>query len=94
MASAGCGRRVQPPPHAVERGGIKDDQYYTGDPLSPGWASKAGSRRLTRAEAKGLVTIPVLSVSYADASALFDALGPKHPATVSGRRKLSTILFS
>jgi putative thioredoxin len=24
----------------------------------------------------------------------FDALGPQHPATVSGRRKLSTILFS
>jgi putative thioredoxin len=24
----------------------------------------------------------------------FDALGPKHPATVSGRRKLSTLLFS
>jgi N-acetylated-alpha-linked acidic dipeptidase len=69
------------PPHAVERGGIKDDQYYTGDPLSPGWASKAGSRRLTRAEAKGLVTIPVLSISYADASALFDALeGPVVPS--------------
>jgi putative thioredoxin len=25
---------------------------------------------------------------------LFDALGPQHPATVSGRRKLSTVLFS
>ena len=24
----------------------------------------------------------------------FDALGPQHPATVSGRRKLATILFS
>ena len=24
----------------------------------------------------------------------FDALGPQHPATVSGRRKLSTVLFS
>lgn len=69
------------PPHAVERGGIKDDQYYTGDPLSPGWASKPGGRRLTRAEAKGLVTIPVLSISYADASALFDALeGPVVPS--------------
>lgn len=69
------------PPHAVERGGIKDDQYYTGDPLSPGWASKPGSPRLTRAEAKGLVTIPVLSISYADASALFDVLeGPVVPS--------------
>jgi putative thioredoxin len=25
---------------------------------------------------------------------IFDALGPQHPATVSGRRKLSTVLFS
>ena len=24
----------------------------------------------------------------------FEALGPRHPATVSGRRKLSTVLFS
>ena len=24
----------------------------------------------------------------------FDALGPKHPATVKGRRMLSTVLFS
>jgi len=69
------------PPHAVERGGIKDDQFYTGDPLSPGWASKPGTRRLTRAEAQGLVTIPVLSISYADASALFDVLeGPLVPS--------------
>jgi len=69
------------PPHAVERGGIKDDQYYTGDPLSPGWASKAGTRRLALAEAQGLVTIPVLSISYADASALLEALeGPVVPS--------------
>jgi putative thioredoxin len=25
---------------------------------------------------------------------LFDALGPNHPATVAGRRKLSAVLFS
>jgi putative thioredoxin len=24
----------------------------------------------------------------------FEALGPKHPATISGRRKLSAVLFS
>ena len=69
------------PRNAVERGGIRDDQFYAGDPLSPGWASKPGSRRLTRAEAKGLVTIPVMSISYADASALFDVLeGPVAPS--------------
>lgn len=69
------------PPHAVERGGIKDDQFHTGDPLSPGWASRPGARRLTRAEAQGLVTIPVLSISYADASELFERLeGPVVPS--------------
>ncbi|MBL8959811.1 MAG: M28 family peptidase [Gemmatimonadetes bacterium] len=68
------------PPHAVERGGIRDDQFYTGDPLSPGWASKPGSRRLRREEAQGLVTIPVLSISYADASVLLDRMeGPVVP---------------
>lgn len=69
------------PPHSVERGGIRDDEFYVGDPLSPGWASKPGSRRLTREEAKGLVSIPVLSISYADASALLEALeGPVVPS--------------
>ena len=69
------------PPHAVERGGVRDDSKYTGDPLSPGWAAKAGSKRLPLAEAAGLPTIPVMSISYADASRLFDALeGPVVPS--------------
>jgi N-acetylated-alpha-linked acidic dipeptidase len=68
------------PPHAVERGGIRDDQFHTGDILTPGWAAKPGARRLALADATGLPTIPVMSISYADASRLFDALeGPVVP---------------
>ncbi len=68
------------PPHAVERGGIRDDSHHAGDILSPGWAAKPGTRRLPLSEAAGLPTIPVLSISYADASRLFDALeGPVVP---------------
>ena len=33
-------------PQSVERGAIRDDEAYTGDPLSPGWASKPGAKRL------------------------------------------------
>jgi N-acetylated-alpha-linked acidic dipeptidase len=69
------------PPHAVERGAIRAELQGTGDPLTPGWAAKPGAKRLALNDpAVGLSTIPVLSISYADASALFDVLeGPVVP---------------
>ncbi|MEW5916425.1 MAG: M28 family peptidase [Gemmatimonadota bacterium] len=64
------------PEDAVQRGTAADyAAMYAGDPLSPGWASKNGSRRLTRAEAKSLPTIPVVPLSYGDARPLLEALG-------------------
>lgn len=63
------------PPNAVERGTVRSELQGAGDPLTPGWAAKPGARRLALDDpATGISTIPVLSVSYADASALFDAL--------------------
>ena len=68
------------PPDGVQRGSVMDMPVAVGDPLSPGWASEKGSRRLTRAEAKTLMKIPVLPISYADATPLLRTLeGPVAP---------------
>ena len=63
------------PPQGVQRGSVMDMPVHVGDPLSPGWASEPGSRRLTAAEAKTLMKIPVLPVSYEDARPLLEGLG-------------------
>ena len=63
------------PPHGVQRGSVMDMPLYPGDPLSPGWASEPGSRRLAIAEARSLATIPVLPISYGDAIPLLRSLG-------------------
>jgi N-acetylated-alpha-linked acidic dipeptidase len=59
----------------VQRGSVLDMALYPGDPLSPGWASEAGSRRLSMADAKSLPKIPVLPISYGDARPLLEQLG-------------------
>ena len=62
------------PPFAVQRGSVMDT-LYAGDPLTPGVAATATAKRLTRAEAKTLLKIPVLPMSYGDAAKLLSALG-------------------
>jgi len=63
------------PSDGVQRGSVLDMSLYPGDPLSPGWASEPGSKRLTREEAKTLLKIPVLPISWADAYPLLQQLG-------------------
>lgn len=63
------------PPHGVQRGSVMDMPLYVGDPLSPGWASEPGSKRLRIEEAATLMKIPVLPMSYDDATALLRELG-------------------
>ncbi len=63
------------PEQGVQRGSVLDMAIYPGDPLSPGWASEAGSRRLSPAEAKSLPKIPVMPISYGDAKPLLEQLG-------------------
>lgn len=68
------------PKDGVQRGSVMDMSVYPGDPLSPGWASEKGSRRLPLSEAKTLQKIPVLPVSWADARPLLENLeGPVAP---------------
>ncbi|MBZ5606893.1 MAG: M28 family peptidase [Acidobacteriia bacterium] len=63
------------PPDGVQRGSVMDMPLYVGDPLSPGWASEPGSKRLSISEAKSLMTIPVMPISYADATPFLEHLG-------------------
>ncbi len=63
------------PPQGVQRGSVMDMPLYVGDPLSPGWASEPGSRRLALSEAKTIMKIPVLPISYGDAQPLLENLG-------------------
>jgi N-acetylated-alpha-linked acidic dipeptidase len=68
------------PLEGVQRGSVMDMPLYPGDPLSPGWASEKGSKRLTIAEAKSLMKIPVLPISYGDAQPILEQLtGPVVP---------------
>jgi len=78
------------PPEGAQRGSVMDMPLYPGDPLSPGWASEKGSRRLSRAEAKSLMTIPVLPISYADAQPILEQLtGPVVPRPWRGALPLT-----
>ncbi len=63
------------PADGVQRGSVMDMPVNVGDPLSPGWASEAGSKRLSMAESKILMKIPVMPISYADATPLLENLG-------------------
>ncbi len=55
------------PEHGVQRGSIMDMPVHPGDPLSPGFGAKTDQRRLAIEEAKTVMKIPVLPISYGDA---------------------------
>ena len=68
------------PPQGAQRGSVMDMAVGVGDPLSPGWASEKGGRRLAISEAKTLMKIPVMPISYEDATPLLQNLaGPVAP---------------
>ncbi|HET7570796.1 MAG TPA: transferrin receptor-like dimerization domain-containing protein [Gammaproteobacteria bacterium] len=57
---------------SVQRGSV---MRTDGDPLTPGYASVPGAKRIPRQQADGIKKIPVLPLSYADALPLLKALG-------------------
>jgi N-acetylated-alpha-linked acidic dipeptidase len=63
------------PPDGVQRGSVLDLTVYPGDPLTPGVGATRGAKRLAIADAKTILKIPVLPISYADAQPLLAALG-------------------
>jgi N-acetylated-alpha-linked acidic dipeptidase len=73
------------PADGVQRGSVLDLTLYPGDPLSPGWASEPGSKRLPLSEAATMMRIPVLPISYGDAQPLLANLsGPVAPEAWRG----------
>jgi N-acetylated-alpha-linked acidic dipeptidase len=63
------------PRDAVQRGSVADMVLYSGDPLTPGVGAVAGAKRLAIQDAKTILKIPVLPISYAAAEPLLAALG-------------------
>ncbi len=73
------------PPEGIQRGSVADMTLYAGDPLTPGWGSVPGAKRLKISEAKVIMKIPVLPIGYADAKPLLAALaGPTVPPAWRG----------
>ena len=67
------------PPSHIQRGGIVYDFMVPGDPLTPGWASVAGARRIDRADAESLPRIISAPLSHKDALPILEALvAPSH----------------
>ncbi|MGC1520346.1 MAG: PA domain-containing protein, partial [Steroidobacteraceae bacterium] len=62
------------PRDAVQRGSVQDLVLYSGDPLTPGVGATQGAPRLAIKDAKTILKIPVLPISYAAAEPLLAAL--------------------
>lgn len=72
------------PRFGVQRGSVMDTDY-PGDPLTPGVGATADAKRLAIKDAKTITKIPVLPISYSDATPLLSALqGPVAPAAWRG----------
>jgi N-acetylated-alpha-linked acidic dipeptidase len=63
------------PPEGVQRGSVMNMEWYPGDPTTPGYGSVPGAKHLAVKDAKTILKIPVLPISYADATPLLQALG-------------------
>ena len=63
------------PRDGIQRGSVQDMVLYSGDPLTPGVGATADAKRLPIQDAKTLLKIPVLPISYAAAEPLLTALG-------------------
>ena len=69
------------PDSHVQRGANVYDFIVPGDPLTPGWASVPGARRIPEAESAILPKIPSVPLSFRDARLVLEALGgPVRPS--------------
>jgi N-acetylated-alpha-linked acidic dipeptidase len=58
-----------------QRGAVVYDFLVPGDPLTPGWASLEGARRIPESESKVLPKIPMVPLSASDAEEILKRLG-------------------
>jgi N-acetylated-alpha-linked acidic dipeptidase len=63
------------PPDGVQRGSVMDMPVYPGDPQTPGVGAKPGVKLIPLADVKTITKIPVMPISYADATPFLKALG-------------------
>lgn len=71
-----------------QRGAVVYDFIVPGDPLTPGWASSEGARRIPESESRILPKIPMIPLSAADAKAILSHLGgPTAPSDWQGGLK-------
>jgi N-acetylated-alpha-linked acidic dipeptidase len=55
------------PPQGIQRGSVQDMTLYPGDPLTPGIGATKDAKRLPISEAKTILKIPAIPISYGDA---------------------------
>ncbi len=73
------------PESHIQRGAITYDFIEPGDPLTPGWASVPGAKRIAPEEAVSLPKIIGVPLSWHDARPLLENLdGPEAPASWQG----------
>lgn len=73
------------PEFGAQRGSVMDMPVHTGDPLTPGWGSEAGGKKIPIEDAQIIMKIPVLPISYGDALPILKQLtGPVAPEAWRG----------
>ncbi len=73
------------PESHIQRGAITYDFIVPGDPLTPGWASTEGARRITQEEARSVPRILAVPMSWGDAKPILESLeGPVAPPSWQG----------
>jgi N-acetylated-alpha-linked acidic dipeptidase len=73
------------PDSHIQRGGIVYDFRVPGDPLTPGWASVPGAKRIAPADAISLPKIMSAPLSWRDARVILEAMeGAEAPASWQG----------
>ena len=63
------------PERGLQRGSVQDLPVEPGDPLTPGYGAVEGAPRIARADAKTILKIPAVPISWGDAQVFLRALG-------------------
>ena len=78
------------PESHIQRGSLTYDFIVPGDPLTPGWASVDGARRITSSGARSVPSVIAVPLSWRDAKPLLAALaGPVAPPSWQGALPLT-----
>jgi len=73
------------PESHIQHGAITYDYIVPGDPLTPGWASLPGAKRIAPSEARSLPKIIALPLSWRDAKPILENMnGPEAPKDWQG----------